>query len=136
MKKIILQKDIIDLNNIFDNLGSDFDGAIVTFVGRARKKSNNREVKYLEYEIYRDMAMVELEKITEYVFSRWDISNCAIIHRYGRVEIGETTIFIGVSSPHRREAFQSVRYIINTIKMKVPIWKKEFYLDDSKWVSH
>jgi molybdopterin synthase catalytic subunit len=135
MIRIILQKDPIDVAVHMNEVGTDEDGAVVSFIGRARCRSNNREVKYLEYEAYEGMAEKELRKIAQDAMERWHATTITIVHRFGRVEIGESSILISVSSAHRDEAFQSTRYIIDTIKKTVPIWKKEFYSDGSMWIS-
>jgi len=132
MKKIILQTKPIDINQ---KIGTVQDGSIVTFLGQARNKSKDKEVLYLEYEIYESMAQKELSKIVDKATSKWSLSNCLVIHRYGRVNIAEASILIAVSSPHRAESFQAAKYIIDEIKKKVPIWKKEFYSDGSQWIT-
>jgi len=81
------------------------------------------------------MAVKELKKIAEEAVSRWSVTNCIVVHRFGTVGIGEPSILIAVSSPHRDAAFQAVRYIIDTVKKTVPIWKKEYYSDGEIWVS-
>lgn len=135
MKHIILQSEPLDISTSLDDFGLDADGAIVSFIGRARDHSRGQKVLFLEYEIYESMAKKELDKIVEDALNKWPISSCLLIHRFGRVTIGEASILISVSSPHRDEAFKSVRYIIDTIKKTVPIWKKEFYSDGSTWIS-
>jgi molybdopterin synthase catalytic subunit len=135
MIRIILQKEPIDVTAFLNDVGTDEDGAVVSFIGRARCWSNNREVRYLEYEAYEGMAEKELHRIARDAMERWQLTDVVIVHRFGRVEIGASSILISVSSAHRDEAFQSARYIIDTIKKTVPIWKKEFYSDGSMWIS-
>ena len=135
MLKVTLQKEPIDIQTIIGEASSDADGALVTFTGMARNHSGGRSVTRLEYECYDSMARKELEKIGSDALERWPVTSCFIVHRFGVVEIGESSIFIAVSSPHRDEAFQAARHIIDTIKKTVPIWKKEFYPDGSVWVS-
>lgn len=135
MLKVTLQKEPIDIQMIIGEASSDADGALVTFTGMARNHSGGSSVTRLEYECYDSMARKELEKIGSDALARWPVNNCIIVHRFGVVEIGESSILIAVSSPHRDEAFQAARYIIDTIKKTVPIWKKEFYPDGSVWVS-
>ncbi|MDY6933832.1 MAG: molybdenum cofactor biosynthesis protein MoaE [Spirochaetota bacterium] len=130
MLKIVLQEEPLDINRELYEMGVDADGAIVTFIGMVRNKSDDQDVMFLEYEIYECMAKKEIEKIAKDAISRWSLSDCIINHRYGRVEIGEASVFIAVSSPHRDEAFKAARYIIDTIKKTVPIWKKEFLRND------
>ncbi len=135
MKQIIFQKEPINIENAVKNTGTDRDGAVVVFIGRARNRSNNKDVNFLEYEIYESMAYKEMEKIVNYAVKNWSLNNCIVIHRYGRVNINEASILISLSSPHREEAYKASRYIIDTIKKTVPIWKKEFYSDGSIWIT-
>ncbi|MFC1668939.1 molybdenum cofactor biosynthesis protein MoaE [Spirochaetota bacterium] len=135
MKKFIFQKEPIEQEKVLAQIGTDNDGAIVSFIGQARKLSKDKEVKYLEYEIYESMAGKELEKIINSAYQNWSLNSCIVIHRYGKVNIGEASILIALSSPHREEAYKASRYIIDTIKKTVPIWKKEFYTDNSSWIS-
>jgi molybdopterin synthase catalytic subunit len=135
MKKFHFQTDPIDIASVYSEVGQKVDGAIVSFIGCPRMKSNDREVTHLEYEIYEEMAESELGKIIDEAMKRWPITDCSVIHRHGRVLIGETSIIICASSPHRDEAFQAVHFIIDTIKKTVPVWKKEFYTDGSMWIS-
>ncbi len=135
MIRVILQKEPINIAAHLNDVGTDEDGAVVSFVGRARCRSNNRDVKYLEYEAYESMAEKELHKIARDAMERWNLTDIIIVHRFGRVEIGASSILISASSAHRDEAFKATRYIIDTIKKTVPIWKKEFYSDGSMWIS-
>ena len=135
MNKIIIQREPLDIERLITEIGTDSDGAVVTFIGKVRNNSMGKDVKCMEYEVYNSMAKGELQKIADNAIARWRLNCCIIIHRSGIVNIGEASIFIGVSSPHRDEAFQSARYIIDTVKKKVPIWKKEFYSDGSEWIN-
>lgn len=134
MIKIILQKETLKIDKVINEIGEDTDGAVVIFIGRVRNNSNKRVVEFIYYEINENMAHKELELIVDDAIAKWHINSCMIIHRYGRVEIGEASIIIAVSCPHREEAFQSARYIIDTVKKKVPIWKKEYYTNGSNWI--
>ena len=135
MKKIVFHKKPIVASEVIDNMGTDSDGAIVSFIGRVRNFSRERKVKYLEYELYREMAEKELSNIIDEAFEQWSLNSCFVVQRYGRVEIGEASIIIAVSSPHRDESYKASRYIIDTIKKRVPIWKKEVYSDGSEWIA-
>lgn len=135
MKKIILQQDPIDVSALLKTAGTPEDGAILSFIGTPRRFSMDKEVEYLHYEAYESMAQKELQKIADTAMDKWPITNCIIVHRYGKVELGEASIVIAVSSGHRDEGFQSLRFIIDTIKKTVPIWKKEVYRDGSVWIS-
>jgi molybdopterin synthase catalytic subunit len=110
-------------------------GAISTFVGTTRVDENNgAAVEYLEYEAYRPMADRKLEEIGAEIGERWDVREVSIVHRIGRVEPGEASVAIVVSSPRRGPAFQASRYAIERIKQIVPIWKREVWSDGYVWV--
>jgi molybdopterin synthase catalytic subunit len=134
MISIILQQEQIDEARIIREAGTDSDGAVVSFTGRVRTPSRGKTVLSMDYEVYGEMARKQLQKIAEEACARWPLSHCTIVHRYGSVAIGEASIVIVASSPHRQEAFQAVQFIIDTVKEEVPIWKKEFYSDGSSWI--
>lgn len=135
MWQIFLQKDPLNEELLMKKLGTESDGAIVVFIGRARNISYNKKVLFLEYDVYESMARSELEKICNIVKDRWNVTHIVIAHRFGIVRIGEASVFVGISAPHRAEAFESAAFIINTIKQTVPIWKREYYEDGSAWIS-
>ncbi|MBN1533553.1 MAG: molybdenum cofactor biosynthesis protein MoaE [Spirochaetes bacterium] len=130
----MIQQEAIDVAKYSCQLGSDADGAVVTFTGRARNMSGDKAVEYLVYDIYNGMAINEMQRIVDEAMERWRLGSCLVVHRYGKLAIGETSVFIGVSSPHREESFASSRYIIDEIKHRAPIWKKEYYSDGSRWI--
>jgi molybdopterin synthase catalytic subunit len=109
------------------------DGAIVIFDGFVRDHSNNRRTLYLEYEAYEPMALAKMQEIAAHLHTRFAIHRLAMVHRLGRLEIGETSVYIAVSAPHRAAAFEASRYAIDTLKRTVPIWKKEYFEDGSMW---
>lgn len=109
-------------------------GAIVTFLGTVRDHSGDQSTDHLEYEAYPDMAEEVLRTIVDEAHERWRIGHIAVQHRVGRLEIGEASVVIAVSSPHRAEAFAACRYVIERLKQSVPIWKKEFGEDGESWV--
>jgi len=109
------------------------DGAIVTFDGFVRNESHGRETLYLEYEAYESMALAKMQEICAQVQTAYAIHRMAILHRLGRLEIGETSVFVAVSAPHRAAAFDACRFAIDTLKRTVPIWKKEFFKDGAVW---
>lgn len=135
MKKTAFQKEPVDVTKIITETGSHADGALVSFTGRARNRSRDKTVLKLEYELYESMALKELNKIVDDAMERWRLSCCTVIHRYGTVNIGEASIVIAVSSPHRKESFSACMFIIDEIKKSVPVWKKEFYSDGSVWIT-
>ncbi|MGA2299754.1 MAG: molybdenum cofactor biosynthesis protein MoaE [Candidatus Acidiferrum sp.] len=109
------------------------DGAIVTFDGFVRNESHGRATKYLEYEAYEPMALAKMREIGAQIHERYAIHRVAMVHRLGRMDIGETSVFIAVSAPHRAAAFDACRFAIDTLKRTVPIWKKEYFQDGAIW---
>ncbi|MDP9340070.1 MAG: molybdenum cofactor biosynthesis protein MoaE [Acidobacteriota bacterium] len=109
------------------------DGAIVVFDGFVRDHSKNRRTLYLEYEAYEAMALSKMQEIATYLHEKFAIHSVAMVHRLGRLEIGETSILIAVSGAHRAAAFDACRCAIDTLKRTVPIWKKEYFEDGSVW---
>lgn len=110
------------------------DGALALFVGVVRNHNAGRPVLHLEYEGYEEMALAEMEAIAAEARGRFSVSDVRIVHRLGRMEIGEASVAVAVSSPHRAHAFEACRFAIDTLKRKVPIWKKEFYADGQVWL--
>ena len=109
-------------------------GAMATFVGTTRDTNEGRQVVRLEYECYPGMAEKEMEKIGQEVLERWPVKKVAMLHRLGRVDIGEASVAIAVSSGHRHAAFEACHYAINQLKETVPIWKKELYEGGEVWI--
>jgi molybdopterin synthase catalytic subunit len=112
---------------------TDEDGAIATFDGCVRNQSHGRKTLYLEYEAYEAMALAKMQAIAAHIHANYGIRRVAIVHRLGRLEIGETSVFIAVSAAHRAAALDACRYAIDTLKKTVPIWKKEFFADGAVW---
>jgi len=135
MKQVLTQKEIINLNVITDTSASYGDGSDLIFIGKVRDISRGKKVTHIDYDIYNEMAVKEMHKIADEASVNHELNRIVIIHRYGRVTLGETSILILVSSPHRDSSYQASRYIIDEIKKRVPIWKKEFYDDGSEWIS-
>ena len=109
------------------------DGGLVVFSGVVRNNSEDRAVRYLEYEAYREMALPKLEQVQRETLDRWPMASVAMAHRLGRMEIGETSVIVAASAPHRAEAFEAGRYAIDRLKEIVPIWKKEFFEEGESW---
>ena len=109
-------------------------GAIVTFVGATRTPNKGREVRYLTYEAYPEMAEKVLARIAREMYERWALGRVALVHRLGRVDPAEASIAIVVSAPHRPEAFEAARYAIERVKLILPVWKKEHLEDGEVWV--
>jgi molybdopterin synthase catalytic subunit len=110
------------------------DGALCLFVGVVRNENQGRAVSYLEYEAYEEMALPVMDEIERETRERWPVTQVVLVHRLGRLEIGEASVAIAVTSPHRAEAFAACRHAIDALKSRAPIWKKEFFADGSRWV--
>jgi MoaE-MoaD fusion protein len=109
------------------------DGAVAVFEGIARNHSGGRKTLYLEYEAYESMALAKLRELAETMRARFAVDCVSLVHRLGRLDIGETSVFIGVSAAHRGAAFDACRFGIDTLKKTVPIWKKEYFEDGAVW---
>jgi molybdopterin synthase catalytic subunit len=130
---ILLVRNVIDADALIDHVRTAADGAIVTFDGCVRNQSHGRRTLYLDYEAYESMALAKMREIAAEVHAKFPIGRVAIAHRLGRLEIGETSVFIAVSAPHRAAAFDACRHAIDTLKRSVPIWKKEYFEDGAVW---
>ena len=118
-----------------DAVGDAGAGAIVLFSGVVRDHTGGRRVKFLEYEAHAPMAEAKMREIAAAAHGRWPaLQRIAIVHRVGRLEIGESSVMIAVSSPHRRDAFEACHFAIDTLKRTVPVWKKEYFEDGEVWV--
>ncbi len=109
-------------------------GGIVVFEGVVRDNARGKQVRYLEYDVYEEMAEQQIRVIVAEAQQRWGVERVAVAHRFGRLEIGEASVIIVIASPHRGEAFDACRYIIDTLKSTVPIWKKEVATNGEEWV--
>ena len=122
--------------NLKEGLVSDETGALAIFEGIVRNHQDGRTVTALEYEALESLAQKEAQKIIEETAVRFPLLAVKCVHRLGRLTIGEMAVWVGVSAPHRNEAFNACRYIIDQVKSRLPIWKKEYYLTgDSSWVN-
>jgi molybdopterin synthase catalytic subunit len=128
-----LVRESIDMSALIGHVRAPEDGAIVTFDGFVRNQSHNRSTLYLDYEAYESMALAKMREIGAQLHEKYRIHRVAIVHRLGRLEIGETSVFIAVSAPHRAAAFDACRFAIDTLKRTVPIWKKEYFEDGAVW---
>jgi molybdopterin synthase catalytic subunit len=126
----------ISADDVIARVASPAVGAIASFVGVVRETSEGRDVQYLEYEAYPEMAEKVLSQIGDEIRERWpDVQQVAIVHRTGRLEIGETAVVIALSAGHRPQVFDALRYAIDRIKEIAPIWKKEVWAGGSAWKS-
>jgi molybdopterin synthase catalytic subunit len=130
----------IDITSVARRVVPPECGATVTLDGYARRftknkqTGDNRETDYLVYEAYEPMALKEMAKLVDQAKAEFDIANVGIVHRLGKLEIGETSVVISVAAPHRRAAFAACEWLIKELKRTVPIWKKEVYADGEIWI--
>jgi len=135
-----LTTEPIDITNVARRVVPQECGATVTLDGYARRFTKDkktgeiRETQYLVYEAYEPMAIKEMQKLIDQVKSEFEISHVGIVHRLGKLEIGDTSVVISVAAPHRRAAFAACEWLIKELKRTVPIWKKEVYADGEGWV--
>ena len=132
---IILTDQPLDPVEITDSVRQDGNGAVVTFLGTTRDNFGGKTVTRLEYEAYDEMAMKKLWEVRDTLCADYGIEDVAIAHRTGRVDVGHISLVVAVASPHRREAFEACHEAVNRIKTIVPIWKKEWFADGSRWVA-
>jgi MoaE-MoaD fusion protein len=131
--KVRLTEDPMDANAIAASLKRGEDGAVVLFDGIVRNHTRGRRTLYLIYEAYPEMALAQLKLLAAQALADFPINDVAIVHRLGRLGVGETSVAIAVSSGHRAAAFDACRFLIDTLKKTVPIWKKEFFEDGAVW---
>jgi molybdopterin synthase catalytic subunit/molybdopterin converting factor small subunit len=129
-----LSAEPLSLEAAVSEVARDEAGAIATFVGTTRSRSRGRDVVRLEYEAYEGMAEQTMAEIAQELESRYELVEVAIHHRVGKVEIGESSVVIAVSAPHRGDALAACRDAIDTLKVKVPLWKKEVYEGGEEWI--
>jgi molybdopterin synthase catalytic subunit len=125
----------IDAAALLAEVATLADGAVLLFWGVVRNENDGREVNGLEYEAYAEMAEAKLREIVAEAAQRWSVGEIAAVHRIGKLNIGEASVGIAVAAPHRAEAYEASRYVIEELKRRVPIWKREHYLDGpSAWL--
>jgi molybdopterin synthase catalytic subunit len=136
MKRFSLQETALDPQRLTQNLRQPTCGGYVTFEGAVRDHNEGHTVRRLEYEAFAPLALTEGERILAEACERFGVEQAYCAHRVGALEIGELAVWVGVGARHRGDAFDACRYIIDHIKHRVPIWKKEHYVDgDSGWVN-
>jgi len=127
--------DPIDESVVLNSVKSKDAGACVLFVGTTRRITGDQETVSLTYEAYDEMATKELTRLRQLAAEKWPLTACSIVHRVGKLPPGETSVVVAVSCPHRVDAFESASWIMDTLKKKVPIWKKETWSDGSEaWI--
>ena len=132
MSRIV--KEPVDSRAIIGAVAGPDAGAVLTFAGTVRNEHRGRDVTGIEYHAYEGMAVREMDRIEADVRARWPASRILIVHRIGALTVGEASVLIAVACPHRKEGFAALRYAIDTLKEKVPIWKKEIYVDGYAWI--
>jgi molybdopterin synthase catalytic subunit len=125
----------INTQRILDHIKRGEDGAAVVFEGVVRNRTRGRRTLYLDYEAYEEMALEQMEELAQRALEQFQVREVALVHRLGRLEIGETSVLIVVVSPHRGAAFDACRWLIDTLKRSVPIWKKEHFEDGAVWAA-
>lgn len=125
----------IDVQKVIDTVSSLAAGAVNVFVGTVRNNAKGKNVVWLEYEAYETMAVAEIRKIIDDASHRWPLLGWAVSHRIGTLRPGEVSVVVAVSTPHRKDSFEACQFIIDTLKEKAPIWKKEVFENGEEWVS-
>jgi molybdopterin synthase catalytic subunit len=125
----------VDVQKVIDTASSLGAGAVSVFIGTVRNSAHAKNVLWLEYEAYESMAVAEIRKIIDDASHRWPLQGWAVCHRIGTLKPGEVSVVVAVSTPHRADSFDACEYIIDTIKEKAPIWKKEVFEDGEEWIS-
>ena len=131
-----ITNDIINEEETTASVKNNESGAVITFLGTARRSSRGREVTFLEYDAYPEMAEKKMNEIIGELIDKYEVKDAAFIHRIGKVELGETIVVIAVSAPHSKEAFEASRYAVKRLKSIVPIWKKEVWADGEEWIGY
>ena len=128
-----ITRDVINTPGVMERIKRGEDGAVLAFEGIVRNQTRGRRTLYLDYEAYEEMALEQMEALAVEALGKFQVRDVAIVHRLGRLEIGETSVLIVVASAHRAAAFEACRWLIDTLKRKVPIWKKEYFEDGAVW---
>ncbi|MGC2479094.1 MAG: molybdenum cofactor biosynthesis protein MoaE [Candidatus Sulfotelmatobacter sp.] len=129
----MIVRDPIDTVGVLQRIKRGEDGAAVVFEGVVRNQTRGRRTLYLDYEAYEEMALRQMESLAERAVKQFQVREISVVHRLGRLEIGETSVLIVVASAHRAAAFDACRWLIDTLKRTVPIWKKEYFEDGAVW---
>ncbi len=125
----------IETDKVLASVQSDQSGASVLFVGTTRQFTGDKETLKLDYECYEPMAIKKMQQLCDQARIRWPVTECSIVHRVGTIELGEASIVVAVSTPHRLASFEAAQWIVDTLKQQVPIWKREYWADGTQeWV--
>jgi molybdopterin synthase catalytic subunit len=133
MTRVAVVRQPIDSQDVLSRIKRPEDGAAVVFEGVVRNNTRGRQTLYLDYDAYEEMALKQMEALVAQAIERFKVRDVAIVHRLGRLEIGEISVLIAVASGHRGAAFDASRWLIDTLKRTVPIWKKEYFVDGAVW---
>ena len=133
MTRVAIVRQPIDSQDVLSRIKRPEDGAAVVFEGVVRNNTRGRQTLYLDYDAYEEMALKQMEELVAQAIERFKVRDVAIVHRLGRLEIGEISVLIVVASGHRGAAFDASRWLIDTLKRTVPIWKKEYFVDGAVW---
>lgn len=133
--QVEIQKESIQVDELLSEFKRQDCGAHVVFDGTVRSQNKGQEVEYLEFEAYHRMALQEMQRLIDRATVKYELKDVLMVHREGRVNLGETAVLILVASVHRNEAFEACRFLIDELKITVPIWKKEVYSNGFVWIS-
>jgi MoaE-MoaD fusion protein len=128
-----ITRSAIDTRGVVEQLKGGEDGASLVFEGIVRNQTRGRKTLYLEYEAYEEMALEQMEALATEALGQFQVRDVALVHRLGRLQIGETSVLIAVASAHRGPGFEACRWLIDRLKKTVPIWKKEYFEDGALW---
>ena len=135
---IKIQKKNFNLEEEIDKIKNKHPdiGAVTSFVGYVRDLNNNKDVRYLNLEVYEEMAFKELSKIEKNALTKWSLIDTLIIHRYGKLNVNEKIVLVSCFSQHRKDTFDACEFIMDYLKKDAPFWKNEFYYEDDKWLEN
>ena len=132
---IRITSDAINSVEVLESVKSNKAGASVLFVGTTRQFTGGKETLQLEYECYESMALEKIQQLVDVARAKWNILKCSVVHRIGVVGLGDSSIVVAVSAGHRKESFEAAAWLVDQLKIQVPIWKKEFWANgNSDWV--
>jgi len=132
---IRLTHDAIDYTALTESVRSDLSGAVVLFLGTVREMTDGRKTVALDYEAYPAMAQTKMAELEADARNKWPVDNVGIVHRLGHLEVGDVSVAVAISCPHRQQAFEAGKFLIDQLKLTVPIWKKENFSDGTtEWV--
>ena len=131
--RVVLVRSVIATETILNGIKAGADGAVCVFDGIVRNNTRGRRTLYLDYEAYEEMALKQMRALRAEAMEQFGVREVAVVHRLGRLQVGETSVLVAVASAHRGAAFEACRWVIDTLKKTVPIWKKEHFEDGAVW---